>query len=100
MQHQIDHLEGLVKRLIAQRQDVPPNDVVCVQNSPKPGTGSIMTPPALNVSDVACDTGPTMVINDIQSVYKGADDWVDVLQEVGCAPFPFPFNFFSLQNFN
>ncbi|KAK9245854.1 hypothetical protein V1506DRAFT_506084 [Lipomyces tetrasporus] len=82
MQQRIDHLEGLVKRLIAQRQEIPPNNVVCSQDSPKPGTGFVMTAVgASDASDVACSAGTT-VIDGVHSVYKGADDWYDVLQEI------------------
>ncbi len=93
MRQRIDHLEGLVKRLIAQRQEIPPNDVVCSQDSPKPGTGFVMTTVASDASDVACSAGTT-VIDGVHSVYKGADDWSDVLQEVGRFPLsPPPFFF-------
>jgi hypothetical protein len=72
MQQRIDHLEGLVKRLIAQRQEIPPNKVVCNKDSPKPGTGFVMTAVASDASDVACSAGTT-VIDGVHSVYKGAD---------------------------
>ncbi|RFU24949.1 hypothetical protein B7463_g11387, partial [Scytalidium lignicola] len=81
MQQRIDQLEGLVKRLIAQRQEIPPNNVVYSQDSPKPGSGFVKTTVASAASDVACSTGTT-VIDGVHSVYKGADDWYDVLQEI------------------
>lgn len=81
MQQRIDHLEGLVKRLIAQHQKIPPNDVVHSQDSPKPGTGFVMTAEASDGPDVAYSAGTT-VIDGVYSMYKGADDWDDVLQEV------------------
>jgi hypothetical protein len=92
MQQRIDHLEGLVKRLIAQRQEIPPNNVVCSQDSPKPGTGFVITAVASDASAVACSAGTT-VIDGVHSVYKGADDWYDVLQEVS------RFSFFLLFSF-
>jgi hypothetical protein len=81
MQQRIDQLEGLVKRLVAQRQEFAPNNEVYSQDSPKPGTGFVMTTVASDASDVASSAGTT-VIDGIHSVYKGADDWYDVLQEV------------------
>ena len=90
MQQRIDHLEDLVKRLIAQRQDIPPNDVVFSQDSPKPETGFVMTAVASDASDVACSASMT-VIDGVHSVYKGADDWYDVLQEVSRFLFSFSF---------
>jgi hypothetical protein len=97
MQQRIDHLEGLVKRLMAQRQDIPPNNVVCSQDSPKPGTGFVMTAVASDASDVACSAGTT-VIDGVHSVYKGVDDWYDVLQEV--SRFLFSFSFLILFSFS
>ncbi|KAK9326963.1 hypothetical protein V1520DRAFT_91448 [Lipomyces starkeyi] len=78
MQQRIDHLEGLVKKLIAQRQDILPNNVVGSQDSP---TGFVMAAAASDASDLACTSGTT-VIDGVHSVYKGADDWHDVLQEI------------------
>jgi hypothetical protein len=79
MQQRIDQLEGLVKKLIARRQDIPANSMVFHQDNPKPGTGFVMTA-------VASGTGTT-VIDGGYSVYKGEDDWYDVLQEVSCFSF-------------
>ena len=81
MRQRIDHLESLVTRLIAQRQEVPSIDVDCSQSSPEPGTGPVMTPVASDASDEAYSAGTT-VFDGVHSVYKGADDWYDVLQEV------------------
>ncbi|KAI9730023.1 MAG: hypothetical protein M1818_008292 [Claussenomyces sp. TS43310] len=81
MQQRIDHLEGLVKRLIAQRQEIPPKRAVCSQDSPETRTGCEMTGVASDASDVECSAGTT-VIDGVHSVYKGADDWYDVLQEI------------------
>ena len=94
MQQRIDHLEGLVKRLIAQRQEIPPNNVVRSRDSPKPGTGVVMTGVASDASDMACSAGK-MVINGVHSVYRGADDWYDVLQEVSLFVFSFSSPFFD-----
>lgn len=87
MGQRIDHLEGLVKSLIAQQQGTPPNNVTRSQDSQKPGTGTV----ASDASDVARSTGTT-VIDGVYSVYKGVDDWYDVLQEVS----RFLFYFFSI----
>ncbi|KAK9482003.1 hypothetical protein V1527DRAFT_55070 [Lipomyces starkeyi] len=81
MQQRIDHLEGLVKRLIAQRQEIPQHNVACSQDSAKPGTGFVRTAVASDASDVPFSAGTT-VIDGLHSVYKGADDWYDVLQEI------------------
>lgn len=81
MQQRIDYLEDLVKRLLAQQQEIPPNNVACSQDSPKPGTGFVMNAVASDASDVASTAGTT-VIDGVHSVYKGVDDWSDVLQEV------------------
>jgi hypothetical protein len=73
MQQRIDHLEGLVKKLIAQHQKIPVNDVV-----------EHATPardPVSDASDSARSPGKT-VVDGVHSVYKGADDWYDILQEV------------------
>lgn len=85
MQQRIDHLEGLVKKLIAQRPDSSPSSRVYTQDSPGSLTGPVTTASSLDASDVACSTGTT-VIDGSQSVYKGADDWYDVLQEVSLLP--------------
>lgn len=99
MQQRIDHLEGLVKRLIAQRQEIPP-DVGCSQASPKPEIGPVTTAVASDASDVACSAGTT-VFDGVHSVYKGVNDWFDVLQEVSpfqfsFLPFLFSFSFIAL----
>lgn len=83
MQRRIDHLEGLVKRLISQRQDGLPNNVINTQDTRQPGSEGVMSPVASNPSDVVSIAGTsTTVIDGVQSVYKVADDWHDVLQEV------------------
>jgi hypothetical protein len=81
MQQRIDHLEALVKKLISQRPDSSPSSTVYTQDSPGSLTGSVTTASSLDASDVACSIGTT-VIDGSQSVYKGTDDWYDVLQEV------------------
>jgi hypothetical protein len=88
MQQRIDQLEGLVKRLIAQHQEFPPNNEVYSQDGPKPGTGHLMTTVASDASVVASSAGTT-VIDGVHSVYKGADNWYDVLQEVSYCVFFF-----------
>ncbi|KAK9244248.1 hypothetical protein V1506DRAFT_541930 [Lipomyces tetrasporus] len=68
MQRRIDNLEDLVKRLIVQGQAGLPTNVASQH---------------LNAPDVAsvADTGST-VIDGVHSVYKAADDWHNVLQEI------------------
>ena len=81
MQQRIDRLEDLVKKLIAQRQDTPPYDVTDDQGRLKSETKSMVTSVASDTPDVTNGTGTT-VIDGVHSVYKGTDDWYDVLQEV------------------
>lgn len=73
MQQQIDHLESLVKKLIAQHQQDPLSKTtetkLSIKNAISDGSDSTRSP------------GKT-VIDAEQSVYKGAEDWYDVLQEV------------------
>jgi hypothetical protein len=84
MQRRIEHLEGLIKRLIGEHQESSPSSVVSSQGSTEParaaGFGTTAGP--LNASDVVCSAGTT-VIDGVHSVYKGTNDWHDVLQEVG-----------------
>lgn len=81
MQQRIDRLEGLVKRAMAQRQENPVNPTAYSQDSPKSGTALVITPATSDNSDVA-HSPRTTVISGAHSVYKGADDWYDVLREV------------------
>lgn len=74
MQQQIDHLEDLVKSLIAQHQVIPGKDL---------GTA---LGPTLEVSESSSvisegDTHTT-IVDGVHSVYKGKADWYEVLQEV------------------
>jgi hypothetical protein len=73
MQRRIEHLEDLVKRLIAQGQISQPTNVAN-QHSLVSWND---TPRGASVAD----TGST-VINGVHSVYKVADDWHNVLEEV------------------
>jgi hypothetical protein len=70
MQRRIDNLEDLVKRLIVQGEaGQPPN----VANQYANSSGVASSPVA--------DTSSTL-IDGVHSVYKAADDWHNVLQEV------------------
>lgn len=82
MKQRIDHLESLVKRLITQHHEVPPppESVIHSRDSLEVGTKALVTPVPSDASDVACAS--TTVIDGVHSVYKGADDWYEVLQEV------------------
>lgn len=71
MRHRIDHLEGMVKRLIDQRQSVPSGNASSEQTQ---GSGIV---PGSDSSRVG-----TTVIDGAHSFYKPTDDWYDVLQEV------------------
>ena len=83
MQQRIDRLEGLVKHLIAQRQQAPPNQAVSSQGIREYESSPLTTAAASDASDVACSAGTT-IIDGVHSVYKGVDDWYDVLREVNC----------------
>jgi hypothetical protein len=88
MQRRIDNLEDLVKRLIAQGQvDLPKN--VSNQHSP-------VAPNTSGVASIA-DTGSTE-IDGVHSIYKVADDWHNVLDEVCC--FLFSCHFRSILSYS
>jgi hypothetical protein len=91
MQQRIDRLETLVKTLIAQCQqkslleDSPlPNNGVQYRYNPRHETRFDV---AAGMSDASTmpHNGGTTVVNEHHSVYKAANDWSDVIQEVrGC----------------
>lgn len=74
MQQRINHLEDLVRNLIAQNKNAPitPEGVE---------TGASFTDSVFDASESIHSPGKTM-IDDGHSVYKGAEDWYDILQEV------------------
>ncbi|GAM39498.1 hypothetical protein TCE0_034f11099 [Talaromyces pinophilus] len=74
MQQRINHLEDLVKNLIAQNQKAPitPEGVE---------TGPSIKDSVSDTSESTHSPGKT-VIDGGHSVYKGAEDWYDVLQEI------------------
>ena len=83
MQQRIDRLEDLVKNLISEKQKAPvtPDDIDDAGISAKDSVS--------DVSKSAEGSGKT-VIDAGHSVYKAAEDWYDVLQEVSKASeFPF-----------
>jgi len=78
MQQRIDRLESLVKTLMAQGQQEPPG----LSSS---GDNAVWTPDdqaTTNDSATLPYRAGTTVINGDHSVYKAANDWSDVLQEV------------------
>lgn len=85
MRQRIDNLEGLVKKLIAERQQ-PPSLVA--DAAPTPALEGSRPEEDLSLSDVSsklqdvAGAGKT-VMDGIHSVYVGGDDWYAVLQEVG-----------------
>ena len=91
MQQRIDQLEALVKRLIARHQDGPSKNQAYTRDDPKSGSGSGMTAVATDASDWGGGPGRagTTVINGVHSIYKGADDWYEVLPEVNKFQSPF-----------
>ncbi|RYP01982.1 hypothetical protein DL765_010799 [Monosporascus sp. GIB2] len=82
MGHRIDHLENLVKRLIAKQQQVPSpsTNIVYPPESPQLETGHATSALAADAQDVS-GTGKT-VMDGIHSVYLGGNDWHVVLQEI------------------
>lgn len=99
MQQRIDHLEYLIKRLIAQRQELPPNNVVCSQDGPKPENRFTTPTVTSDASDLARSAGTT-VTDGVHSVYKGADGWYDVLQEVSRCFFSLSLSFSGFPSFS
>jgi hypothetical protein len=80
MQQRINNLESLVKKLIdTQHKDTHLGSSDAGSFHPKSEYPAIEV--ASDASDVAHSTGTT-VIDSTHSVYRGADDWYDVLQEV------------------
>lgn len=76
MRQRIDHLEGLVKKLIAQRQNTSsPRGVV--------ETSETLKDEAAPASDAQETAGTSkMLIDGVRSMYLNGDDWQIVLQEV------------------
>lgn len=74
VQQRINHLEGLVKRLMEQQHPCTPSRDI---TKSEPSTGDTTS----DASDLAHSPGKT-VIDGVHSIYKGADSWYDVLQEV------------------
>ena len=73
MRQRIDHLEGLVKRLINEGQG---------EGKYGEGKNGPSTPESSKgeASEVAC--AGTTVMDGVRSVYRGGDEWEDVLSEV------------------
>jgi hypothetical protein len=87
MQQRIDRLETLVKILVAQdQQKLPLEDDPLSNNGvrsedPRPGTGFDTTAGTKDNSEMPYSGGKTM-INGRHSIYKAANDWSDVIEEV------------------
>lgn len=79
MQQRINHLEDLVKSLIEQNQKTPVTPEIVE-------TGPSTKDSVSDASESTHSLGQT-VIDGGQSVYKGAEDWYDVLQEVRTSQF-------------
>ncbi|GKZ43548.1 hypothetical protein AbraIFM66951_004914 [Aspergillus brasiliensis] len=78
--HRIDRLEDLVKRLIAERQVGASENVPHTPESAKLDDDNAVGNVQSNASEVAC-AGTTM-IDGTRSVYRGGDEWYDVLEEI------------------
>ncbi|KAI7789041.1 hypothetical protein LA080_005145 [Diaporthe eres] len=77
MRQRIDHLEGLVKKLIAQRQNTssPRVNITETTEAPKAEAG-----PASDAQETA--GASKMLVDGVRSMYLNADDWQVVLQEI------------------
>ncbi|GFN19622.1 Zn(II)2Cys6 transcription factor [Aspergillus tubingensis] len=80
MKNRIDHLEGLVKRLIAERQNGLSENAPHTPESSTPDDNKVLQGAHSHASEVAC-AGTTM-IDGTRSVYRGGDEWYDVLEEI------------------
>jgi hypothetical protein len=90
LQQRIDSLENLVKNLMAQSQKGFPGETE--NDSPNDTASNLDT--AGTVGDPAnlpCSAGTTMIDGSSRSIYKAANDWSDVLQEVRNTNFLSPF---------
>jgi hypothetical protein len=93
MRQRIDHLEDVVKKLIAERQQVsllPQSNHgvgLCTPESPKPEAGNSVATDAPGQDLPMGATGKT-VMDGIHSVYLGGNDWSVVLQEASTLSFP------------
>ena len=92
MQQRIDHLENLVKMLTVQNQELsqshPPNYEFRNHNGLGSTTKSNVLAGTKDALNIPHSTGTT-VISRGQSVYKSANDWSDLLQEVRYYSFDF-----------
>ena len=84
MRQRIDHLEGLVKKLIEERQPVslPVINPVHPAELSKP-KAELSTSAVSSGAQNEAGTGKT-VMDGVHSIYLGDDDWHAVLQEVTC----------------
>lgn len=90
MQERINRLESLVKTLVAQSQEKsqsedssPSKSAGSSPDNHRLGNGYDMAAGTKNEPVLSFNAGTTL-INERQSVYKTANDWSDVLQEVRC----------------
>ncbi|KFA67837.1 hypothetical protein S40285_08750 [Stachybotrys chlorohalonatus IBT 40285] len=81
MGQRIDQLEQLVKRLISERQTVPPTGICDLDYLSAETTKSQVMSPEASDADASPGAGMTIMEGD-HSVYHGADDWYVVLQEI------------------
>lgn len=83
VRQRIDHLENLVKNLLAERQQTSSVSMHMAYTPESPGTqaGLAVSPAVSDAQDVA--GAGKLVMDGTHSVYRGGDDWYAVLQEVG-----------------
>ncbi len=74
MRQRMDHLEGIVTTLIAERQQIPLT---------LPSSDGVHNPPeSLGLEPGPARSGKTTVMDGVHSVHLGGDDWRVVLEEV------------------
>ncbi|KAK3386673.1 hypothetical protein B0H63DRAFT_392230 [Podospora didyma] len=84
MLQRIDHLEGLVKKLMAEHQtsSSPRNSLVRTPESIAKLDDTRPSPPDLGSDAEHVAGAAKTVIDGVQSVYQSGDDWYAVLQEI------------------
>lgn len=81
MRQRIDHLEEMVKKLIADREHVPQPAASSVSASESPASDSASAPTEECSTEDSAVSATTMVDGG-HSVYVNGQDWYSVLQEV------------------
>lgn len=88
MHQRIDHLEDMVKKLIADREQASQPSVSSASASESPVSGPASALAVASCGPENSTVCPKTMIDGAHSVYVGGQDWYSVLQEV---PQEFPF---------